>query len=90
MANIKETGQILAAKNPDLHVAPASLTKLMTIYLVSSALQSGKVKAEDLVEVSKAAWKTGGSRMFIQVGTQVPVDSLLQGIIVDSDIVVAE
>lgn len=78
------TGQILAAKNIDQRMAPASLTKMMSLYLIATALQSGQIKPTDLVTVSKTAWQTGGSRMFIRVGSKVAVQDLIQGIIVDS------
>lgn len=78
------TGKIVASKNMDQRMAPASLTKLMTLYIISSALAHQQIHLSDLVTISKTAWKTGGSRMFIKVGTQVPVGTLIQGIIVDS------
>ncbi len=78
------SGQILAEKNPDAHLQPASLTKLMSMYVISNALKSGKIHLNDLVTISKEAWKTGGSRMFIQVGTQVPVLKLVEGIVIVS------
>lgn len=78
------SGQILAEKNPDTHLEPASLTKLMLMYVISNALQSGKIHLTDMVNISKDAWKTGGSRMFIQVGTQVPVLKLVEGIVIVS------
>ncbi len=65
-------------------MAPASLTKLMTAYIVFEELAAGKLKLDEPVTVSKHAWQTGGSRMFIQVGTQVPVKSLILGMIVQS------
>lgn len=78
------SGQILAAKNPDTRMEPASLTKIMSMYVISEALKSGKIHLNDLVTISKDAWRTGGSRMFIQVGTQVPVQQLIDGIVVVS------
>lgn len=77
-------GEILASKNANTRMAPASLTKLMTLYVISEALKSGRIHLNDLVPISKTAWRTGGSRMFVQVGTQVPVQDLIQGIIVAS------
>jgi D-alanyl-D-alanine carboxypeptidase (penicillin-binding protein 5/6) len=65
-------------------MAPASLTKLMTLYVVSNALKNGQIHLDDQVRVSKKAWQTGGSRMFIQVNTLVSVQDLLKGVIVDS------
>lgn len=78
------SGKVLAAKNMDQRVPPASLTKLMTIYLTFQALQSGSITLNSEVTVSKEAWQMGGSKMFIRVGNQVTVDQLLQGVIVDS------
>ncbi len=78
------SGQILAAHDPDKRVEPASITKLMTAYIVFDVLKKGEVKPDDLVTVSEKAWKAIGSRMFIEVGNQVPVSELLQGMIVQS------
>jgi len=78
------TGKVLAAQNAVERMAPASLTKLMTAYIVFEELAAGKLKLDEPVTVSKHAWQTGGSRMFIQVGTQVPVKSLILGMIVQS------
>jgi D-alanyl-D-alanine carboxypeptidase (penicillin-binding protein 5/6) len=78
------TGQIIASKNMNAKMPPASLTKIMTLYLASKALANGQVHLTDTTRVSDNAWRTGGSRMFIQVGTVVAVEDLLQGIIVDS------
>jgi D-alanyl-D-alanine carboxypeptidase (penicillin-binding protein 5/6) len=78
------TGQVLGAQNPDQRVAPASLTKLMTLYLTFEALQSGRIHMTDIVPVSVNAWKTGGSRMFIKPSDQVTVADLINGVIVDS------
>ncbi len=79
-----DTGAVLAAKNPDQQRPMASLTKLMTAYIVFSALKDGQLTLDTPVNVSKAAWHTGGSRMFIDPGTQIPVIDLLKGLIVDS------
>lgn len=78
------SGQIIAAKNPDQKMAPASLTKMMTSYIISTALRQGRIHLDDLVPISKEAWQTGGSKMFVKVGTQVSVRELMQGMIVDS------
>jgi D-alanyl-D-alanine carboxypeptidase (penicillin-binding protein 5/6) len=78
------TGKILAAYNPDTQLPPASLTKMMTSYVISMAIKDGKIHMTDLVPISEKAWRTGGSKMFVKVGTQVPVKDLMQGIIVDS------
>ena len=79
-----DTGAVLAAKNPDQQRPMASLTKLMTAYIVFSALKDGRLTLDTPVNVSKAAWHTGGSRMFINPGNQIPVIDLLKGLIVDS------
>lgn len=78
------TGAVLAEHNADERVEPASLTKIMTVYAVGHALESGLVSLEDEVTVSEKAWRTEGSRMFIEVGKKVSVDDLLQGVIVQS------
>lgn len=79
-----KTGTVIAAKNADEHLAPASITKLMSLYVVFHALKSGAIHLDDKVLVSEKAWRMGGSRMFIQVGSKVPVDKLIEGVIVDS------
>lgn len=78
------SGQTLAAENAEQRVDPASLTKLMTAYLTFSALKQGVLKLDQGVPVSERAWRTGGSKMFIKVGTQVPVEDLIKGMIVQS------
>ncbi len=78
------TGQALASYNPDERVEPASLTKLMTAYVVLAALKEGRIKPEQSVPVSERAWKAPGSRMFIEPKRPVTVDELLHGMIVQS------
>lgn len=78
------TGIILAHKNMHQILQPASLTKLMTLYLTFQALKNGQIHLNDKVHVSEKAWKTGGSRMFIQEGSNVAVKDLIDGIIVAS------
>lgn len=78
------TGQVLAAKDPDSPVEPASLTKLMTAYLVFDALKAGKISLTQTFGVSERAWKMPGSRMFIDPKMQVPVEDLIKGMIVQS------
>ncbi len=78
------SGRILADYHADERAEPASLTKLMTAYVVFSALAEGRLKLTDPVTVSERAWRTGGSRSFVQVGTQIPVDILVKGMIVQS------
>ena len=79
-----KTGHEIAALNPDESLAPASLTKIMTTYVVFKALQQGQISLEEEVMVSEKAWRTEGSRMFIEVGTRVTVQDLLLGMIVQS------
>ncbi len=78
------TGHELASLDPDAQNPPASLTKLMTEYVVFSALRDGQITMEDEVTVSEKAWRMEGSRMFIEVGKQVKVEDLLMGMIVQS------
>ncbi len=88
------TGAVLLDKAADEPVPPSSMTKLMTLYLAYERLASGHLKLTDTLPVSEKAWRMGGSKMFVQVGDQVSVEDLLQGIVVDSGndacIVVAE
>ncbi len=76
--------QILVQKDIDTPIEPASLTKLMSAYLVFDALKSKKITLEQKVPVSERAWKTPGSRMFIDPKMEVPVDDLIKGMIVQS------
>jgi D-alanyl-D-alanine carboxypeptidase (penicillin-binding protein 5/6) len=78
------TGDVLLAHNPHLRIAPASFVKLLSLYMIFDALQHGKLRLEDEVYVSKKAWKTHGSKMFIEVNEKVPVEELLKGIAVVS------
>lgn len=78
------SGQVLAAKNADQPVEPASLTKLMSAYLVFDALKAGKISLTQTFPVSERAWKMPGSRMFIDPKMQVPVEDLVKGMIVQS------
>jgi D-alanyl-D-alanine carboxypeptidase (penicillin-binding protein 5/6) len=78
------TGYVMAGKNVDTRMAPASLTKLMTLYQIASALQANRLHLNDQITISEKAWRTGGSKMFVKVGDQVPVSSLIQGIAVVS------
>jgi len=78
------TNQILAAREPDMEVEPASLTKLMTAYIVFDALRAGRIRMDQTLGVSERAWRMPGSRMFIDPRMQVPVQDLLKGMIVQS------
>jgi serine-type D-Ala-D-Ala carboxypeptidase (penicillin-binding protein 5/6) len=79
-----QSGNVIAQKNADERMEPASLTKLMTSYVVFAALKDGRLKLDDQVTISEAAWRTGGSRTFVKVGSQVPVIDLIKGMIVQS------
>ncbi len=78
------SGKVLAHKDGDTRMPPASLTKLMSLYIISGAIKNGQIHMDDKVRISTKAWKTEGSRMFVKVGDEVPVKDLLQGIIVAS------
>ena len=77
-------GQVLGAKDIDAPVEQASLTKLMSAYVVFDALRSKKITLEQRMPVSERAWKMPGSRMFIDPKMQVPVNDLLSGMIIQS------
>ncbi len=79
-----ESQTILAEGNAHLKLPPASLTKIMTDYVAAAEIEAGRLRMDELVEVSINAWKTGGSKMFIQEGTKVSVEDLLRGIIIQS------
>jgi serine-type D-Ala-D-Ala carboxypeptidase (penicillin-binding protein 5/6) len=81
------SGAVLIENNPDERVQPASLTKIMTAYLVFKELQSGRLSLDEPLLISENAWRTGmrgASRMFIEVGNQVMVEDLIRGMIVQS------
>lgn len=78
------TGRVLAGSQVDSRVEPASITKLMTAYVVFNELKNGRIHLEDKVLISEKAWRTGGSRTFIEVNTRVPVETLLKGMIIQS------
>ncbi len=85
---------ILAQKEADTRLPPASLTKIMTDYVIASELAKGKLKEDALVHISINAWRTGGSKMFVREGTDVPLIDLIHGIVIqsgnDASIAVAE
>jgi D-alanyl-D-alanine carboxypeptidase (penicillin-binding protein 5/6) len=78
------TGSVLAAANADERLEPASLTKIMTAYVIYRALAEGRVKLTDEVLISENAWRTGGSKMFVEVGKRVGMEDLLKGMIIQS------
>ena len=79
-----ETGTVLLDKNGEEHMPPASMAKMMTIYTVFTMLKDGKAKISDELPVSEAAWRTGGSKMFVALGSRVSIDDLLHGAIIQS------
>jgi D-alanyl-D-alanine carboxypeptidase (penicillin-binding protein 5/6) len=79
-----DSGRTLAESNADERLDPASITKLMTAYAVFHALKEGKLTLKETAHISEHAWRAEGSRTFLQVGTQVPVEVLIQGMIVQS------
>lgn len=80
----QETGQVLKSLKSNEKLSPASLTKVMTAYVVFDKLKNGNLKLEDETIVSKKAWKTGGSKTFIEVGKKVKIEDLIKGMIVQS------
>lgn len=78
------SGNVLVESNGDQRLPPASLTKLMTAYIATLEIRRGQIAESDPVTVSENAWRTGGSRMFIKVGSQVSVSDLLHGVIIQS------
>lgn len=79
-----DSGRVLAEKDPDKPIEPASITKLMTAYLVDKAIADGDVALDELVTISEKAWRMKGSKMFVEVGKQVAVEDLLKGLIIQS------
>ncbi|MBF0168115.1 MAG: D-alanyl-D-alanine carboxypeptidase [Alphaproteobacteria bacterium] len=88
------TGAVLLQKRSDELMAPSSMSKLMTLYLLFDALKHGTVRLDDAFPVSEKAWRMGGSKMFVKVGDKVRVEDLIRGIIIqsgnDACVVVAE
>ncbi|HUC16280.1 MAG TPA: D-alanyl-D-alanine carboxypeptidase family protein [Acetobacteraceae bacterium] len=78
------TGAVLLEKDPTAPMPPSSMTKLMTLYIVYSLLKSGQLTLDQALPVSEAAWRTGGSKMFVPLGGNISVADLIQGIEVDS------
>lgn len=77
-------GDILAEKNADKPLEPASLTKIMTAYVVFHELKEGHLKLEDMATISQNAWKTQGSKMFVEVNKQVSIEDLVKGMVIQS------
>lgn len=89
-----DTGAVLMAKNPDMRVPPASMSKIMTAFMVFERLKDGRLSLDDRFHVSEKAWRKGGSKMFVEVGNEVRIEDLLRGVIIhsgnDASIVLAE
>jgi len=78
------SGDVLVESNPDMPVEPASITKVMTSYVVFNELKSGNIALADTVNISERAWRTGGSRMFIEPSMEVTVEQLIKGMVIQS------
>lgn len=78
------SGKVIASSKQHDKRAPASLTKLMTAYVVFQLINDGRISLEDEVRISKKAWKTGGSKSFIEVGKTIKLETLLKGMIIQS------
>ena len=78
------SGKVLAEKDPDEQIEPASITKLMTSYVVYKELDAGRLAMDDMVDISEKAWRMGGSRMYLEVNTSVSVHDLMKGLIIQS------
>jgi D-alanyl-D-alanine carboxypeptidase (penicillin-binding protein 5/6) len=79
-----ETGTVLLDKNADERIPPASMSKLMTAYVVFNYLKEGRAKLDDELPVSEKAWRTGGSKMFVPLGDRVKISDLIHGMIIQS------
>lgn len=78
------SGKILAEKKADVKVEPASITKLMTAFVVYKEMEADRLAMDDIVDISEKAWRMGGSRMYLEVNSKVPVSDLLKGLIIQS------
>ena len=79
-----DSDYIISSENADERMEPASLTKMMSSYVISSELDKGSLKLDDKVKISEKAWRMPGSRMFVKVGSEVTVGELLKGMIIQS------
>lgn len=77
-------GRVLAEKEADIQVEPASITKMMTAYVIYKEIEAGRLSMDDMVIISEKAWRMGGSRMYVEVDSQVSVYDLMKGLIVQS------
>ena len=78
------TGEVLLSKDIDRPIPPASMSKLMTLWMVFESLEEGKIELDDTFRVSKKAWKKGGSKMFLREGEYVTIKNLIKGVIIQS------
>ena len=78
------TGDVLLSKDIDRPIPPASMSKLMTLFMVFESLEEGKIKMDDTFRVSRKAWKKGGSKMFVREGANVTIKNLIKGVIIQS------
>ncbi|MEM7222362.1 MAG: D-alanyl-D-alanine carboxypeptidase family protein [Pseudomonadota bacterium] len=78
------TGAVLMSKDPDMPMPPASMSKIMTAYMVFEALKDGRLSLEDKLLVSEKAWRKGGSKMYVEVGKEAVVEDLIRGVVVQS------
>ena len=78
------SGQVLAEQDADAQAEPASITKLMTSYVIYKELEAGRLSMDDMVTISEKAWRMGGSRMYVEVDTKVSVHDLMKGLIIQS------
>ena len=79
-----DSGYIITSQNADERMEPASLTKMMSSYVISSELKKGTLALDEKVKISEKAWRMPGSRMFVEVGSSVTVEQLLRGMIIQS------
>jgi serine-type D-Ala-D-Ala carboxypeptidase (penicillin-binding protein 5/6) len=79
-----QSGELLYAQDANEHIPPASLTKVLTLFLTFDAIQQGQADLDDIVPISKKACRTRGSKMFLRAGDRVPLEELIKGIVVDS------
>jgi len=79
-----DSGRVLYEKNPDQLIPPASMSKMMTVYIIFDALKKGEIKLSDTYKISEKAWRQEGSRMFLKLNDQVTIENLLKGAIIHS------
>ncbi|HHL45518.1 MAG TPA: D-alanyl-D-alanine carboxypeptidase [Gammaproteobacteria bacterium] len=79
-----DSGRFIAENNPNERMDPASLTKIMTAYVIFNELKNNNIRMDDKVHISEKAWRMEGSRMFVEVDKEVPVEELLKGLVIQS------